>query len=849
MKALEKDRARRYESANGFAADVQRYLTGEAVQAHPPSAGYRMRKFVRRNKGRVIAASLLILALVAGLASTTWQAIRAMRAEREAAEALVVAEQKRQEADEQRMKAETQAASIAVDIDLKYCENGEVPLGLLRLAETLKTIPEPAKELRQYAALNILTWGQYIRPTHRTLDHDGYSVVSLLSPDGLTVLTSGMDGTARLWDSITGRQRAVLGDLGLGNPGGESRDDKFNGDGQLAMTSSSHDRVVRLWDVASGKRRAETAMHPYPVRSCQLSKNHTLLVTMIFVPTGSKSRVYCWNATNGQLIRTLDCEARNPNFAVSPDGKSVLIGFAGKVQVWFPFDSSVSKQLLENRDVVETLGREGEQVAFSPSGKSAVAISSEALRWWDTSDWHLQKLVKHAVEVDNQPRFLSEDIIFVEIPDRRGGPGTPVVFTRTAPAPIYNMNIASVSASPDGSLFAFDDEAVHDSRTGKRLMLLPGRKFLPELRQFAEDGRFAFLAENPIVDLVLEKTIKFKASGYLKNQETWISLGDGISRVRSISLLRKADASLDAQLLKKWCQVVVRGKLDEVGQFAKFDEATWEKARVELAAQLELNPGASILRSATTDRLYWLREEIKESKEPLPLHDRLVAAEPIWPNYRDRASIHDGLGHWELAIRDELEAARLTGERYWLCGNSLTDWTVGAQLARIPGRPVEQYELALQWAEARRMAGVVDLSNMSNLCPSHNPSSYIVGLAQYRLGRYRDALATLAKRDKRLISDVAAILMSPWNELVFSEDTHPAPGPGAPGGRTPLLWRYFDPTDLAVRAMCHHQLGDPKAAEDCLRMARIMLGKEGGLPEQRALLREAEALIEGKAKP
>ncbi|HEV3386980.1 MAG TPA: serine/threonine-protein kinase, partial [Gemmata sp.] len=48
MKALEKDRARRYETATGFAADVQRYLSGEAVQAHPPSTGYRLKKFVRR---------------------------------------------------------------------------------------------------------------------------------------------------------------------------------------------------------------------------------------------------------------------------------------------------------------------------------------------------------------------------------------------------------------------------------------------------------------------------------------------------------------------------------------------------------------------------------------------------------------------------------------------------------------------------------------------------------------------------------------------------------------------------------------------------------------------------------
>ncbi len=71
MKALDKDRTRRYETANGFAADVLRYLSGEAVKAHPPSPAYRLKKFVRRNKAQVIAASLVLIALVGGITSST----------------------------------------------------------------------------------------------------------------------------------------------------------------------------------------------------------------------------------------------------------------------------------------------------------------------------------------------------------------------------------------------------------------------------------------------------------------------------------------------------------------------------------------------------------------------------------------------------------------------------------------------------------------------------------------------------------------------------------------------------------------------------------------------------------
>src|SRR5207248_11230197 len=79
MKALEKDRSRRYETANGSAMDVQRYLADEAVQACPPSSGYRLRKFVGRNKRSVLAASLVILILLAGFIGTTWGMVESRR--------------------------------------------------------------------------------------------------------------------------------------------------------------------------------------------------------------------------------------------------------------------------------------------------------------------------------------------------------------------------------------------------------------------------------------------------------------------------------------------------------------------------------------------------------------------------------------------------------------------------------------------------------------------------------------------------------------------------------------------------------------------------------------------------
>ena len=77
LKALEKQRTRRYESASGFAADVSRYLAGDRVLAHPPSLSYQLRKVIHRNRRLLVAMGLIAGAMILGLASTTWQMFRA----------------------------------------------------------------------------------------------------------------------------------------------------------------------------------------------------------------------------------------------------------------------------------------------------------------------------------------------------------------------------------------------------------------------------------------------------------------------------------------------------------------------------------------------------------------------------------------------------------------------------------------------------------------------------------------------------------------------------------------------------------------------------------------------------
>jgi tetratricopeptide (TPR) repeat protein len=96
MKCLEKQRDRRYETANGLARDLQRYLADELVEARPPSAGYRLRKFARKHRAALASTLAIAVLMVAGLSASLWQMMRAIAAEGQANQN---AQQAREEGD------------------------------------------------------------------------------------------------------------------------------------------------------------------------------------------------------------------------------------------------------------------------------------------------------------------------------------------------------------------------------------------------------------------------------------------------------------------------------------------------------------------------------------------------------------------------------------------------------------------------------------------------------------------------------------------------------------------------------------------------------------------------------
>ena len=139
MKALEKERSRRYETADGLARDLQRYLADEVVEARPPSRGYRLRKVVRRHRGLVTAAALVAAALVAGITGTTLGLFEAKRQKGLAEHGWARAEAEQTRAEAQQTRAEQNfatARALILDMgtQINQIETGQADPRLADLA-------------------------------------------------------------------------------------------------------------------------------------------------------------------------------------------------------------------------------------------------------------------------------------------------------------------------------------------------------------------------------------------------------------------------------------------------------------------------------------------------------------------------------------------------------------------------------------------------------------------------------------------------------------------------------------------------------------------------------------------
>jgi WD40 repeat protein len=152
MKCLEKDRSRRYETANGLAIEVKRHLNNEPVLASPPSATYRLGKFAKAHRAMLATIAIVVSMLIVGTAVSTWLAVRATQAEKLAASRLGAEAEARQEADQARQQAvndRKQAQRRLYEARLAQAKASRWSGQLGRRYESLRGLAEAAQIARE----------------------------------------------------------------------------------------------------------------------------------------------------------------------------------------------------------------------------------------------------------------------------------------------------------------------------------------------------------------------------------------------------------------------------------------------------------------------------------------------------------------------------------------------------------------------------------------------------------------------------------------------------------------------------------------------------------------------------
>jgi WD40 repeat protein/serine/threonine protein kinase len=526
MKALEKDRNRRYESANGFAQDVQRYLADEPVQACPPSLSYRLGKLLRRHKGPVLAVSLVALALVGGIIGTTGGMLHAVAetAEKEKARTLALQESDRagkaeKQAKDDRNEAITQrnlARNQRYDVGMKpiwrlWQEGSHVQVR--QELDALRPGPDEEEDLRGFewhyqdrlcrGALRTLK-GHHAKGEYGTVQAVAFS------PDGRWLASGGGGGGSR--DSLT-HGELIVWDLATGEEVRRFKGENqgmvlcvaFSPDGKTLASVGDYGRKLQVRDAADGRvlHNLESSVH-----DCE---------SLAFSPDGGRlvvaghRKVEVWEVSNGQRLARWETQLVSLA-AFHPEGNLLTVTPAA-VTLHDPATGNPLRSFRHGLGGKSAVNDETERpnvlAAVSPDFRWLALSGNDGVWVWDLT---LGRKRYHLMDRDT--REESNGLAFSPDGQRlawAGTNGTVVVWDlwdlqydhpRRNTIQVVEAGVVAVAFSPDGLRLAtagYDGiiRILDSAATGQETRLfrrLPGRKVV-----FTPDGgKFLVLPEKTL---------------------------------------------------------------------------------------------------------------------------------------------------------------------------------------------------------------------------------------------------------------------------------------------------------------------------------------------------------------
>ena len=521
MKCLEKDRTRRYDTATGLAADLNRHLNNEPVVARPPSTAYRVQKAIRRNKISFAAGAVVFGALLLGIIATTWQAVRATHAKHEAlaAQAQAVAAQaeetkQRQQADaaraneaslrQQAETAELTARQKAYAADMKLVQLALAEHNLGRAQELLnRQRPQPGqKDLRGWEWRYLWQYCQSDALYELCQKSDSISSLSV-SHDGewLAIGTGFKSGPASVLNLRTHQE------FDCPAVGGAIKSVTFSPPNScLAMVVMKTNPLdaLALWDVATRKMTREFPLDGMCL-GLAFSDDGRKLVTESLLTNEAgafeRGQIAVWQIPEGKKISEysvslLDFEAssgthlavtRNGDIAAfaKPGGKICVIDLVTGKESW-------TAKATDDAYVMA--------LAFSPDGKvlasSSGFVESDIRLWEVASGKEIARLEGHRAWVSSlvfwpDGKTLAsasgdQTIRLWDLTDLSNVPPSRVL--QGHKLEVYRLvlmsdNVTLVSGSKDGSVLVWDTSATHSR---KDCFTLPDKI---DGWRFAPDGR------------------------------------------------------------------------------------------------------------------------------------------------------------------------------------------------------------------------------------------------------------------------------------------------------------------------------------------------------------------------